>query len=88
MSRNYRDEADPQAGNDPNNGAKLAKVEWSRLKVLVIDEPHQNGDAICNTSPSLTVQQFTAGIRSNTSSTIVTVQIIQEPSSKCTAALL
>ena len=37
----------------PNNGAKFAQVEWSWLKVLVVDEPHQNGDAVCNASSSL-----------------------------------
>ena len=39
-SQAHRDEADPQAGNDADDGPKSAQIEWSGLKVLVVDEPH------------------------------------------------
>ena len=69
----HRDEGNPQAGNDPGDWAESTQVEWSGLKVLVIDEPHQDGDAVCSTSVSVTSQHSdgTLGPRAPLASTMM-----------------
>ena len=43
----HRDEYDPHDCHAAYDRSIAAQVEGARLKALPIDEPHENGDAIC-----------------------------------------
>ena len=49
-----RDEDHPEHRQAPEVGPKAAQIERPRLKVLPVDEPHENGYPICRQSNGVT----------------------------------
>ena len=43
----HRDEYDPHDGHAANERPIAAQIEGTGLKALPVDEPHEDGDAIC-----------------------------------------